>query len=184
MSKRSKIIISDGKRSTLVETRTGIMNMIVTDHEYILKSISDTASLEVIARMHSLEPTNDEDVDWDGTTIHVTGPIYALPGWCGDDGNCEVEYSDANSAQAAAELYVSEGDWGDDESETSWVTVYCWQVVVGIGSNGEVISASLVFFFTLFTLGAFGLCSFNVPKDNTSESGFNHLIFSGIEDCI
>lgn len=39
-----------------------------------------------------------------------------------DDGNAEVEIT-ADSAQEAAEEYVSDGDWGEIES-TTWINVY------------------------------------------------------------
>lgn len=46
-------------------------------------------------------------------------------GWVADDGNAEVSYPAAESAESAAQDYVDGGDWGDT-SETSWVTVYTW----------------------------------------------------------
>jgi hypothetical protein len=43
-----------------------------------------------------------------------------------DDGNAEVEIT-ADSAQDAAEEYVSDGDWGEIES-TTWINVYVQEV--------------------------------------------------------
>lgn len=43
-----------------------------------------------------------------------------------DDGNAEVEMV-SDTLAAAAREYVEDGDWGDDRSETSWVTIYAWR---------------------------------------------------------
>ena len=43
-----------------------------------------------------------------------------------DDGNAEVEYPLCDSPQDAANEYVSDGDWGDDQSKSDWVTVDAW----------------------------------------------------------
>lgn len=52
--------------------------------------------------------------------------------WVADDGNAAVAFDYVDTAAEAAHEYVSDGDWGDDRSETSWVTVYTWpRYVVG-----------------------------------------------------
>lgn len=50
-----------------------------------------------------------------------------LPGWVADDGNCEVEFPDAESGEAAAQEYVEGGDWGSDENKTFWIGVCAWR---------------------------------------------------------
>lgn len=50
-----------------------------------------------------------------------------LDGWIADDGNREVEYPYASSGRGAAEEYVSDGTWGDDDT-TQWVTVWAWRI--------------------------------------------------------
>jgi hypothetical protein len=51
-----------------------------------------------------------------------------------DDGNAEVEYQ-TDTAREAAEEYVADGDWGDDQSSTTWVTIYVYPryYVDGVG---------------------------------------------------
>lgn len=59
-------------------------------------------------------------------------------GWMADDGNCEVEYPEADSGLEAARGYVADGDWGEDTC-TSWVTVWAWpRYVLG----GEVLEGA------------------------------------------
>jgi hypothetical protein len=65
----------------------------------------------------------------DGCLVLDESPMFA------DDGNSEQEYPhDTESRDAAAE-YVSDGDWGQDNS-TSWVTVYTYRKAVN--SRGEI----------------------------------------------
>lgn len=77
-----------------------------------------------------------EDAAAVGATLglDVVDGAVVLPGWLADDGNAEVEI-EAASGREAAETYVADGDWGDDDSETSWVRVRAWQV--GLGMEGS-----------------------------------------------
>ena len=68
-----------------------------------------------------------EDLCLDVVKDETGTPMVAFAGWIADDGNAEVEYGYADSAEKAAKEYVSDGDWGDDTSSTSWVTVYTWR---------------------------------------------------------
>lgn len=74
-------------------------------------------TVEAIAEDLGLDVVNDESGE----------PMVALPGYVADDGNAEVEYELADSGKEAAKEYVSDGDWGDDRSSSSWVTVYTWR---------------------------------------------------------
>lgn len=49
----------------------------------------------------------------------------ARVGWVADDGNCEVEYSEAVTSDEAAEDYVSGGDYESTDG-TYWVQVWTW----------------------------------------------------------
>jgi len=53
--------------------------------------------------------------------------------WIADDGNAEVEYDSSNTARAAAERYVADGEWGDDLSGS--INVSVWRV--GIDADGD-----------------------------------------------
>jgi hypothetical protein len=56
--------------------------------------------------------------------------------WLADDGNARIEFLDCDSAEEAADEYVSGGDWGD-RSETSWVSVMVWRE--GVNADGEIV---------------------------------------------
>ena len=45
--------------------------------------------------------------------------------WHADDGHCEITVK-CNSGEAAAQEYVSGGDWGDVDT-TIWIRVHVWQ---------------------------------------------------------
>lgn len=56
--------------------------------------------------------------------------------WHADDDNAEVIYDDICGADAA-QAYVDEGDWGEDDGRTSWVTVRVWRL--GIDPEGDLV---------------------------------------------
>lgn len=74
--------------------------------------------------------------------IEDDAPVVILPGWTADDGNADVEYPDAESADEAAQEYVSGGDWGG-RSETSWVQVYTWRTAITLDEDGDPVTLTL-----------------------------------------
>lgn len=74
----------------------------------------------------------------DGDASH---DVVALPGYWADDGNCPVEYPDAESGREAAEQYVADGDWGDESrTETDYHHLRYWRVALYL-HEGEVCEA-------------------------------------------
>lgn len=72
----------------------------------------------------------DVDLVDDGAAVVI------LPGFVADDGNAEVEYPDAKTGEAAAQQYVSDGDWGEVES-TCWIKVWAWRVGYALDEDGD-----------------------------------------------
>jgi hypothetical protein len=72
--------------------------------------------------LSTVDDSHSDDTSWDGLAI-------VLPGWIADDGNAEVEYPYADSADEAAREYAADGDWGDSDS-TIWIGVYAWRVAL------------------------------------------------------
>ncbi|WP_146152102.1 hypothetical protein [Ahniella affigens] len=98
---------------------------------------------EMLQRLGKLYAELPDDVDFDSLEITETtdGSIrVVLPGWVADDGNAEVEYEDAKSGREAAEEYVSDGDWGNDRSKTTWVKVCVWRRAFDVSQLCEVIN--------------------------------------------
>lgn len=56
--------------------------------------------------------------------------------WYADDGNWEIECVGATNAKEAAEQYVDEGDWGDPDNSTSWISASGYRK--GISYKGEI----------------------------------------------
>jgi hypothetical protein len=84
---------------------------------------------------HSLADIAAElDLDYDADE----GLLF-LPGYAADDGNCEVEYPDADSAEEAAREYVEDGDWGDwgDGDESFAINVGAGRVALFVDDDGD-----------------------------------------------
>lgn len=96
---------------------------------YTVDATADTLA----ALIHDGALTTSEVARELGIPISGEGVIILDETWHADDGNAEIE-CDADSAQGAAQEYVDDGEWGD-RSETSWVSVYVWQV--GIDEQGD-----------------------------------------------
>lgn len=64
---------------------------------------------------------------YEGMKIADDAVVVLAPGFTADDGNCDVDYSDAETAEAAALEYVNTGEWGEIESAMQ-VEVKTWRV--------------------------------------------------------
>lgn len=62
-----------------------------------------------------------------------------LDGWMADDGNAEVYYRHAETGKEAAQDYVDDGDWGENDA-THWVSVNVWRTGIGI-DDGEIVES-------------------------------------------
>lgn len=63
-------------------------------------------------------------------------PVVILPGYIADDGEAEVEYPEADTAEEAARSYVDEGSW-DEDDETDWVDVSTRRVAYAYDPEAE-----------------------------------------------
>lgn len=75
--------------------------------------------------------SGDEHADIDDDAI-----VIVVPGYTADDGNAEMYYPAAHSAQDAAQSYTDEGDFVSVEA-TQWNTVYAWQTGYVLCEDGE-----------------------------------------------
>jgi hypothetical protein len=82
-------------------------------------------TIEITRRLHAHETPSDVAA---ALSLDYAEGAVVLPGWVADDGNQDVEYPDATSDDEAAQEYVSDGDWGDDEPFTQWINVHTWRV--------------------------------------------------------
>lgn len=68
-------------------------------------------------------------IDADDCEPRDGGLLAVLPGWWADHrSEHAVEYTYADSGREAAEEYVADGDWGDDDDTTTWVVIDVWRV--------------------------------------------------------
>lgn len=67
------------------------------------------------------------DLGLDLVDDHHGYEMIAEPGYVASCDGADVPYDTADSAQEAADSYVADGDWGDDQSKTSWVPVQTWR---------------------------------------------------------
>lgn len=85
----------------------------------------------------------DYDVDtYPSAVVDDDAPALVLPGWCADDGNAEIYYPLADTAEEAAQEYVDTGDWGD-VTNTDWVAVYAWRTAIVLCDDGETVDLIL-----------------------------------------
>lgn len=103
----------------------------------------DLTDAAVVARLVGLTVEDEctpDGLDWGyGVEPAEGAPVFLVPGWMADDGNCEVHYPDAESGREAAQEYVDGGDWGD-RSATFWITVHAWQECRSVNAQGEMIT--------------------------------------------
>jgi len=101
----------------------------------------DTAAIkDLLATMTAVEAAESLGLDWadpGDCDEDCPGGAVLVPGWLCDDGNCEVDYPDADSGADAADTYVSDGDWGRPTA-TTWITVRAWRAGLGIVDGGGV----------------------------------------------
>lgn len=84
---------------------------------------------------HDVETAHRVDVD-DYALVVIAA------GYVADDGNCEVEYADAESAAEAAQDYVDGGVW-DDVDSTSWIHVYAWRRGYVLDEDGDLVQLTI-----------------------------------------
>jgi hypothetical protein len=105
-----------------------------------LPSDTDIADCEV-CRLGDLRAEHTIHTDYYHDSPDDT-VVVLLPGWYADDGSAEVEYSDAEDGEEAAQAYVDDGDWGDG-SKTAWVTVSAWRRGYAMDDDDEVIEMDI-----------------------------------------
>lgn len=74
--------------------------------------------------------------DWTRRWDWASERAVVLPGWKADDGNCPVDYPDAESGEEAAAEYVESGDWGERD-QTDWVDICAWQEALLLVREGD-----------------------------------------------
>lgn len=105
--------------------------------QVLLESLPENVTLDE-CKIKTLESLWDEHYDVTSNDAPDDALVVVLPGWTADDGNCEVEYRKIASRRKAAEKYVADGDWGDRESTTTWITVCTWREGLAIDVDGDV----------------------------------------------
>jgi hypothetical protein len=85
-----------------------------TQSTILLDDMSDAEAAQLAAELHE-----GGDTEAALEILRARGELSFVA----DDGNNEVEYDYFATAREAAEAYVSEGSWGEDES-TWWCEVY------------------------------------------------------------
>lgn len=99
----------------------------------------ETLEKEVAQRLQAGEPPEQVADDLGLEVGEIDGnPAVVLPGWTVTDGDCEVHY-DVASARKAAQQYVDDGDYGQEQVDsTAWVDVAVWRVGVALDKDGDV----------------------------------------------
>lgn len=70
---------------------------------------------------------------------YVDGAVV-VSGWYADDGNADVEFPDAATAEAAAQEYVDGGEWSRER--TWWCEVRVWRNALTV-DDGEVVDVEV-----------------------------------------
>jgi hypothetical protein len=96
-----------------------------------------------IAASLSLDTATDYEIVGQRWRPEGTPVAVLLPGWCADDGNCEVKYPDADTGEEAAREYVETGDWGEGATTTTWIHVRAWRAGYVLREDGEILEVLL-----------------------------------------
>lgn len=93
----------------------------------ILAGLRDGASLAAIAA----------DLGLDLVTDQIGREMIAAPGYVVCCDGADVHLDTADSAKEAAAEYVDGGDWGDDRSKSSWISVQTWRQGWSVTASNE-----------------------------------------------
>lgn len=86
-----------------------------------------------LAAEHEVEATH-----YTRDEIKEFATVVVLPGYYATDGQIELEYRDAESAEAAAREYVESDDWGERD-KTYWIDVTAYRKALGVGEDDDVV---------------------------------------------